>query len=525
MLRVHWSLSPQSRLLERSAQEPWLFCTHPVWLQRLNPSASLLLHAIRDGTLQGKSLSPTTEAFLERCTAQGVLHRRWTLHPAKVWPRIEVIIPVYGKAHFVLACLQGLTRQRCGGRPFHVSVVDDASPQPLAPLLMQRSWPFPLRVLRLPRNQGPAAARNAAVWTPWGAEAEPRLHPEVIASTRDPQDHAALLAFVDADCVPRPHWLATLVALLETQTLSAAGTCVEALNARGLLGAYEAACSPLYAGRRSLPVGSAESPLSDLPSCNLCVRRSAFLSRGGFRSNLRFGEDADLCWRLVAAGQRIFYWAEGGGVRHAHRRQAGAFFARRRCYARSEADLRALHVERFPGGACLGLHGVFLCALWATWGGGAGAGWTLLGWSAAWSLWPLLHLHTWLRTVGRFPTAQLGSSLGLLLRTLLRRNLALWGRQARTWMRRDLIWALPLGLFWPILWVPIGTFFLFGCWAEHRVRHVAEARPRLHPWRFLWGNLWMCLAYGTGWWEGQLCSGLKCVPGMRSILGEKTRSS
>ena len=40
-----------------------------------------------------------------------------------------------------------------------------------------------------------------------------------------------------------------------------------------------------------------------VPTCNLLVRRDAYLAAGGMREDLRFGEDVDLCWRLRARGE------------------------------------------------------------------------------------------------------------------------------------------------------------------------------------------------------------------------------
>jgi preprotein translocase subunit Sec61beta len=82
-----------------------------------------------------------------------------------------------------------------------------------------------------------------------------------------------------------------------------------------------------------------------LPSCNLLVRKAAFMAAGGFRTALQVGEDVDLTWRLRDAGWKIVYLPEGK-VMHAHRSKLVPFMKRRFDYGTSEGLLKRLHPER-----------------------------------------------------------------------------------------------------------------------------------------------------------------------------------
>ncbi|MEM8761253.1 MAG: glycosyltransferase family A protein, partial [Pseudomonadota bacterium] len=97
-------------------------------------------------------------------------------------PGISVIIPVFNDAGGLARCLDALARQT-DAAPFEVIVVDNGSDPPLDPATLPA-----LPSLRLIRETAPGsyAARNAG-----------------IAAAR-----AAILAFTDADCRPRPDWLA-----------------------------------------------------------------------------------------------------------------------------------------------------------------------------------------------------------------------------------------------------------------------------------------------------------------------------
>jgi mycofactocin glycosyltransferase len=49
-------------------------------------------------------------------------------------------------------------------------------------------------------------------------------------------------------------------------------------------------------------------------TANCAVRRAAFVEVGGFREGIRAGEDADLCWRLAAAGWKLEPRAEAAAL-------------------------------------------------------------------------------------------------------------------------------------------------------------------------------------------------------------------
>ena len=81
-------------------------------------------------------------------------------------PALSLIVPTYGRPRALPGLLAAL-RNQVGreGAPvpsFEVIVVDDGSPEPVAPLLDIEGWDFPVVVLRQD-NAGPAAARNKAV--------------------------------------------------------------------------------------------------------------------------------------------------------------------------------------------------------------------------------------------------------------------------------------------------------------------------------------------------------------------------
>ena len=77
---------------------------------------------------------------------------------------------------------------------------------------------------------------------------------------------------------------------------------------------------------------------------------------------MRVGEDVDFVWRLAAAGWRVRY-EPNAAMPHHHRVRLGGWFARRRDYGTSAADM-----ERRHPGTVRPLHV---------------SGWTALAWLAA----------------------------------------------------------------------------------------------------------------------------------------------
>jgi hypothetical protein len=75
---------------------------------------------------------------------------------------VSVVVPYYRKADSVHRALDSVARQTV--LPAEVIVVDDeVSPASEAVLrdLQTKNWPFPIQLIRMPENTGPASARNA----------------------------------------------------------------------------------------------------------------------------------------------------------------------------------------------------------------------------------------------------------------------------------------------------------------------------------------------------------------------------
>ncbi|MDQ2717561.1 MAG: mycofactocin biosynthesis glycosyltransferase MftF, partial [Chloroflexota bacterium] len=208
-------------------------------------------------------------------------------------------------------------------RCLEIIVVDDASTDETGALLLHLAPEFAtqgqtLRIVRHTYQQGVAAGRNS------GAEAA---------------DYD-LLAYIDSDCVASPGWLAQLAPAFQDARVAAVGGMIRAYEQQSMLGRYEDVRSSLFMGLRAQQVSST-GPLTYLPTANLLLRREAWQLLGGF-APLTFGEDVDLCRRLLATGNHILY-IPYGVVYHDYRTQLWPFLRIRASYASAEATLLARH--------------------------------------------------------------------------------------------------------------------------------------------------------------------------------------
>lgn len=200
------------------------------------------------------------------------------------------------------------------GEPAHVPdgavVVDDGSVPPVG-----------RAQIRLDVNRGPAAARNAGL------------------------DHAdtALVAFVDADVDVGDNagWLEPLLAHFADPRVAVVAPRIVASDGTDALATYERTHSPLDMGPEPARV-RAGTRVSYLPAAAFVCRTDALRAVDGFDTDLRFGEDVDLVWRLEDAGWRVRY-EPAAVVHHQPRPDWAAWVKQRIDYGSSAGHLARRH--------------------------------------------------------------------------------------------------------------------------------------------------------------------------------------
>ena len=195
-----------------------------------------------------------------------------------------------------------------------VVVVDDCSPYALPDL-------GAARVVRLEKNSGPAAARNAGF------------------AAVDTE----FIACIDVDVSISGITISQLLPYFSDDKVALVAPRVKSSTTTSVVGEYEVAASVLDMGETEARV-RAGTRVSYVPSAMLLCRTTALRSLSGFDESLRSGEDVDMVWRLNAAGWRCRYQPQAE-CSHSPRTTLQKFVQQRMSYGESAAPL----AKRHPG--------------------------------------------------------------------------------------------------------------------------------------------------------------------------------
>ena len=212
-----------------------------------------------------------------------------------VAPSISVIVPCRQHATPLADCLGALAGQ-VGAPPFEVIVVDAAHDDAVAAVAKRFAWVRPVRsraglLAGEARNLGVAHARGE------------------------------LLAFTDADCVPRPGWLAAAAGALRHGARLVGGPVTD------LRPYHPIARADNLLQFAHVPAERPAMPAKLLPGGNSALRRADFLAAGGFRHPARqiAGEDVILCEAVSARWPGATRFVPAMAVRHAGRSTLAAY--------------------------------------------------------------------------------------------------------------------------------------------------------------------------------------------------------
>jgi len=235
--------------------------------------------------------------------------------PRLRWPRVSVVVCSYNGARTIRDSLEGLDRLEYPD--YEVIVVDDGSSDATGAIARQ----YECRVIQT-ENRGLATARNIGL----------------AAATGE------IVAYLDDDAYPDPHWLTYLAATFLRSSYAGVGGPNIAPPGDGPI----AECVARAPGG-PVHVLTSDREAEHIPGCNMAFRKSCLEAIGGFDPQFRIaGDDVDVCWRLQERG-----WALGfhpaAMVWHHRRNSVRTYWKQQIGYGRAEAMLERKWPEKYNG--------------------------------------------------------------------------------------------------------------------------------------------------------------------------------
>jgi len=233
--------------------------------------------------------------------------------PSLPWPRISVVVCSCNGGRTIRDACEGL--RRLDYPDYEVIVVDDGSNDDTAAIAGQ----YDVRLIRTP-NRGLSSARNTGL----------------AAATGE------IVAYLDDDAYPDPHWLTYLAAtFLSTSHVGVGGPNIA-----------PAGDGPIAECVARAPGGPVHVLVTDreaehIPGCNMAFRTAFLEAVGGFDSRFRSaGDDVDVCWRLQDRGWTLGFHP-AAVVWHHRRNSVRTYWRQQIGYGRAEAMLERKWPEKY----------------------------------------------------------------------------------------------------------------------------------------------------------------------------------
>ncbi|GAA4744220.1 hypothetical protein GCM10023229_24820 [Flavisolibacter ginsenosidimutans] len=231
------------------------------------------------------------------------------------WPFISVAVCSYNGSATIRDTMEAL--RMLDYPAFEVVVVNDGSTDNLADIVKE----YPVRLIST-ANRGLSNARNTAAQHAKGE----------------------IIAYIDDDAYPDPHWLHYLAYAYATSNHAGIGGPNIAPEEDGAI-AHCVANAP----GGPVHVLSTDEIAEHIPGCNMSFRREVYLKVAGCDHIYRAaGDDVDLCWRIQEAGYTIGYHPSAL-VWHHRRNSFKAYWKQQKGYGKAESLLEGKWPQKYNG--------------------------------------------------------------------------------------------------------------------------------------------------------------------------------
>jgi GT2 family glycosyltransferase len=187
---------------------------------------------------------------------------------------LSIIIASYNSKTTIERCLEALEKQRTEDCEI---IVVDSSEDGAGDIVKER---FPkVRLFRSTERKYPGEARNIGI----------------------SRSNGEILAFIDADCIPDPNWIAEIIKAHESHRHPIIGGAIDNGNPESLVGwAY------YFCELSQWMPQSRKYEMTDIPAGCLSMKRSAFDKYGPFYEGT-YSSDTAFNWRAVRDGYKPLF--------------------------------------------------------------------------------------------------------------------------------------------------------------------------------------------------------------------------
>jgi GT2 family glycosyltransferase len=229
------------------------------------------------------------------------------------WPYISVVVCTYNGSRTIRDCLEGLRKLEYPN--FEVIIVNDGSKDATGEIVKE----YGFRVITT-ENRGLSSARNTGMRAARGE----------------------IVAYIDDDAIPDPHWLTYLaVTFMKTDHVGVGGPNLPPPNDGSV-----AECVANAPGG-PIHVLLTDQEAEHIPGCNMAFRKAALEAINGFDHQFRIaGDDVDLCWRLQQRGGTLGF-SPAAMVWHHRRNSVKTYLKQQLNYGKAEADLEKKWPEKY----------------------------------------------------------------------------------------------------------------------------------------------------------------------------------
>ncbi|WP_245441888.1 glycosyltransferase [Rhizobium phaseoli] len=231
---------------------------------------------------------------------------------------LSVIVPAYNNENDISIILEAFSKQTLDADQVEYIIVNNNSKDNTKGVVNEYAKNLPITVRCVDENniQSSYAARNAGIRAAKGN----------------------ILLFTDSDCVPEPEWAARMLDAFDRPEIGIVGGAIQASHGDSLVERFSSEANVLSQEH------SLKNPyLPFFQTANVAYRREAFQKAGLFRSRLKTGGDADMCWRVQKSTDFELRYCAEAKVLHRHRTTLAGLNEQFSRYGRSSVYLNRLY--------------------------------------------------------------------------------------------------------------------------------------------------------------------------------------